>query len=103
MPPGASGGMKRAAALLLPLIAQPAVAEPCLTADQARVEAAGRQLMVFPEAVQAARRRYPGEPVSANLCRIDGRLMYVLAILAKDGRVVRALVDPETAAVRQLP
>jgi hypothetical protein len=78
-------------------------AEACLGPDQARIHAGVHDFIVLPDAIKAARRVIAGETISANLCRVDGRLMYVLAILAKDGRVVRAIVDPENAAVRQLP
>ena len=74
----------------------------CLKLDAARDAVHAEKLIPISEATRIARARMQGDVVSANLCRVDSRLMYVLAILARGGRVVRIAVDAQTRAVREL-
>lgn len=85
------------------LAAAPALAaEACLTPQEARIVAATDKLIDGPDAVRAAHGAVKGEVVSVNLCRVDARMMYVLAILSSQGRVVRIGVDAKNRAVREL-
>lgn len=86
------------------LLAQPAsaAAESCLSADEARVAVKEQQLIEMPEAARLGKAKAGGEVVSANLCRVNQRLMYVIAVLSRDGRVARVSVDAKTRAVSDL-
>jgi hypothetical protein len=44
-------------------------------------------------AIRAAKKRMPGTVVRARLCRDQGALLYVLTILAHDGKVARLKID----------
>jgi hypothetical protein len=48
------------------------------------------------EAVSRARRKSNGKVLSAETVRVDGRKVYRIKILTKDGRVRREQIDPET-------
>jgi uncharacterized membrane protein YkoI len=76
-----------------------AAADGCLSSDQARLSVQAERLIEMPEAAQLARGKAGGEVVSANLCRVNQRLMYVIAILSRDGRVARVSVDAKTRSV----
>jgi uncharacterized membrane protein YkoI len=41
----------------------------------------------------------PGEVVRARLCQRPDRLIYLLTVLARDGKVARAVVDASNGAV----
>jgi len=43
--------------------------------------------------MRSAKKRMPGSVVRARLCRGGGGLVYVLTILARDGKVARLKVD----------
>ena len=45
------------------------------------------------EAVSQARRQYQGKVLSAETIRVDGRKVYRIKILTKDGRVKRTQID----------
>jgi uncharacterized membrane protein YkoI len=45
------------------------------------------------EAVSRARQQYPGKVLSADTVNINGRKLYNIKILTKDGRVKRTQVD----------
>jgi len=70
--------------------------DACLSPDAARTAIQQQNLIDFPQASRAARIRARGEIVSANLCRQDQRLVYVLAILTPEGRVARISVDAKS-------
>ena len=89
-------------ALIAMLVAPPAVAvsDDCLSAVEARQLASNERLIAFSEAAQLATGKRPGEVVSANLCRVSHRLVYVLAVLSRDGRLARVSVDARTRVVQ---
>ena len=89
------------ATALLTAGAEP-VSDNCLDQNEARDVAQSEKLIQVGDAAKIARAKNPGEVVSAKLCRVDQRLMYVLAILARDGRVVRVPVDAQTRAIHQV-
>ena len=45
------------------------------------------------EAVSRARQQYPGKVLSADTVNVNGRKVYNIKILTKDGRVKRTQVD----------
>jgi uncharacterized membrane protein YkoI len=93
--------MARAFQYLLALVvlaaACPAVAaDPsvCLSQDQRRAAVTSHRAIPLARAVRDVRRRTAGaEVVSARLCYRGSDLVYVLTVLARDGKVVRASVN----------
>jgi uncharacterized membrane protein YkoI len=50
-------------------------------------------------AMRAARKRMPGTVVRARLCRGKEGLVYVLTVLARDGKVAQINIDAATGAL----
>jgi uncharacterized membrane protein YkoI len=83
-------------ALVVLAAAGPAVAaDPtCLTQEQRRAAVASHRAIPLARAVRDVRRRIAGgEVVSARLCHRGSELVYVLTVLARDGKVIRASVN----------
>ena len=76
-----------------------AAADVCLHSEEARQSVLEHHLIHIQEAARLANTRVHGEVVSANLCRVSDRLVYVLAILSSSGRVARIAVDAKTRSV----
>jgi len=79
----------------------PAVAaqgDRCLPPEERRAKIAGHAVVPLSKAIRAAKvpRR---EVVRAALCEQGGRLVYVLTVLSRDGKVTRARVDAGTGTV----
>ena len=73
-----------------------AAADPptCLTPDQRRAAVATHRAIPLAHAVRDVRHRTAGaEVVGVRLCYRDGELVYVLTVLARDGKVTRASVN----------
>ncbi|MBV8825365.1 MAG: hypothetical protein JO084_00295 [Bradyrhizobiaceae bacterium] len=93
--------MARARQLLLALVvlaaAGPAAAadpSTCLTQDQRRAAIATHRAIPLARAVRDIRHRTAGaEVVGARLCYRGSDLVYVLTVLARDGKVIRASVN----------
>ncbi|MGH6726162.1 MAG: PepSY domain-containing protein [Pseudolabrys sp.] len=85
--------------LLAGLLAAPAVAadaphSACLSKAEQRAEVADHRAIPLAQAIKtlhAHGRR--AELVRARLCRHGGRLVYVLTLLARSGKVTNATVD----------
>jgi hypothetical protein len=75
--------------------AQPPVAagHACLNQKERRAEAESGRLVRLDAAIRAARGRMPGTVVQARLCHGAEGLVYVLTVLAHDGKVARIAVD----------
>jgi uncharacterized membrane protein YkoI len=70
----------------------------CLNQKERRAEAESGKLVKLSVAMHAARARMPGTVVRARLCHgqtagKDGGLVYVLTVLAHDGKVAQIAVD----------
>jgi uncharacterized membrane protein YkoI len=65
----------------------------CLDQKERRAAMEGGTLIQLGTAMRAARKRMPGTVVRARLCRGEGGLVYVLTVLARDGKVARLTVD----------
>ncbi|MCC6887247.1 MAG: hypothetical protein IT536_01710 [Hyphomicrobiales bacterium] len=88
--------------LLGALPSSPADAEPrlrCLTRDQQRVAIAERRAVPLAAVQKAVRSRVPGELVRARLCQEQERLIYLLTVLPRDGKVRRVVVDAKNGTV----
>ena len=77
--------------------ARPAVAGAetvhCLDQKERRAETESGHLVRLDAAMRVARGRMPGTVVRARLCRSGDGLVYVLTVLAHDGKVGRLTVD----------
>jgi uncharacterized membrane protein YkoI len=65
----------------------------CLNAEQRRAAIAGRQAVPLTKAIHSAKSRLKGDIVNARLCEHGKDLVYVLTVLARDGKVTRASID----------
>jgi uncharacterized membrane protein YkoI len=83
-----------------PLAAAEANAEErCLTREQARAAVAGGQVVPLGSAMRAVEGR--GQVVKARLCHGPKGLVYLLTLLARDGKVTRATVDAGTGRLAE--
>jgi uncharacterized membrane protein YkoI len=65
----------------------------CLNQKERRAATEGGKLIHLGAAMRSAKKRMPGTVVRARLCRGDNGLVYVLTVLARDGKVARVTVD----------
>ena len=65
----------------------------CLNQKDRRAEIEGGKIVRLSAAMHAAKRRMPGTVVRARLCQGRDGLVYVLTVLAHDGKVARIKVD----------
>jgi uncharacterized membrane protein YkoI len=65
----------------------------CLDQKERRAESETGHLVRLDAAMRVARNRMPGTVVRARLCRAGDDLVYVLTVLAHDGKVARLTVD----------
>ena len=84
-------------AILLAFAASPAVAadlEACLTRAEQQAAVDHGQAVPLAAAIRAARGHSRGrQVVKAQLCHAAEKLVYVLTVLARDGKVTHARVD----------
>jgi uncharacterized membrane protein YkoI len=69
------------------------VAHPCLDQKERRAEIESGRAVRLDTALRAARSKMAGTLVRARLCRSNDGLVYVLTVLARDGKVARLTVD----------
>jgi hypothetical protein len=65
----------------------------CLDQKERRAETASGAVVRLSAAIRAAKSRMPGTVVQARLCHGQDGLVYVLTVLARDGKVARIVVD----------
>jgi uncharacterized membrane protein YkoI len=82
---------------LLGLAASPLAAandQACLSRDQQRAAVEGGRAVPLATAIRAVNGQIPGrQVVRAQLCRQEKGLVYVLTVLARDGKVTHARVE----------
>jgi uncharacterized membrane protein YkoI len=89
-----------AALLIIVAGISPAAAEQvCFGADETRVLVERHQLISLHDVVRSARTGGSSELISARLCETNGQLVYMIAMLGRDGRLVRMSVDARTGSV----
>jgi hypothetical protein len=71
----------------------PAAAHICLDQKERKAVEESGKVIHLAAAVRAARKRASGTLVQARLCRDKDGLVYVLTLLARDGKVARLTVD----------
>jgi uncharacterized membrane protein YkoI len=80
----------------------PAVAQDqphCLTRAEQRAAIAAGQAIPLAAVRRILRQHMAGELVRARLCQESGRLIYLLTVLSRDGRVRRVTVDATNGTV----
>jgi len=70
-----------------------ATAHACLDQKERKAVEESGKVIHLAVAMRAARKRAPGTLVQARLCRGNDGLVYVLTVLARDGKVTRLTVD----------
>jgi hypothetical protein len=76
-----------------PAPAPTAIAHVCLDQKERRTEYEAGRVVRLAIAMRAARTRMAGTVVQARLCHGKDGLVYVLTVLAHDGKVARITVD----------
>ena len=82
--------------LLLGCVAPAAAAERrhCLTPQERKAAIAARKAVPLARAMRVVKAKIGGEVVGARLCRQEPKgLVYVLTVLARNGKVTQARVD----------
>ena len=69
------------------------LAQGCLDQKDRRAEVESGRVVRLDTALRAVRSKMPGTLVRARLCRGNDGLVYVLTVLARDGKVARLTVD----------
>ena len=76
--------------------ADPAV---CLSQEQRRAAVATHRAIPLAHAVRDVRSHLAGEVIRARLCYHGDDLVYVLTVLARDGKVTRTSVNAASGAI----
>ncbi len=76
-----------------PLHPKPEVGFACLNHQERRAANESGKVIHLAAAIRSAKKRMPGAVVRARLCRDKDELVYVLTVLARDGKVGRLTVD----------
>ena len=71
----------------------PPAGHACLDQKERRAETASGAVVRLAAAIHAAKSRMAGTVVQARLCHGQDGLVYVLTVLARDGKVARIVVD----------
>ena len=71
----------------------------CLSKEEQRSAIAERRAVPLAAAVRSLGRRVPGEVIRARLCQDQDRLIYLLTVLSRDGKVRRATVDAANGTI----
>jgi uncharacterized membrane protein YkoI len=78
--------------IALPLNAA-AADDHCLTRAEQRAKISEHKLVRLSKAMKEVKVRMGGDVVGARLCEQSGKLVYVLTVLAHDGKVARETID----------
>jgi uncharacterized membrane protein YkoI len=71
----------------------------CLTRAEQRAKISEHKLVRLSKAIREVKVRVSGDVVGARLCEQGGELVYVLTVLAHDGKVARETVDAVNGVV----
>jgi uncharacterized membrane protein YkoI len=82
-----------AAATLTPGLADETLHHVCLSKEQQRAEIASGQVVKLEVALRSLQGRRSGDVINARLCRGAKGLVYMLTVLAGDGKVTRVTID----------
>jgi uncharacterized membrane protein YkoI len=76
-----------------PSTASAAERKGCLSPEERQAVMAARKAVPLARAIRVVKARIGGEVLKARLCRQERGLVYVLTVLARDGKVTQARVD----------
>jgi uncharacterized membrane protein YkoI len=80
--------------------ATPALAQHvCFTAEETREHVQRHQLVALTDVVRSTRGEQRADLISARLCETDGKLVYMIAMLDRGGKVRRLTVDARSGDV----
>jgi uncharacterized membrane protein YkoI len=65
----------------------------CLSQEERRAIISSHKAVSLARAIRVVKSRLHGDIVKARLCRHERGLVYVLTVLARDGKVIQARVD----------
>ena len=82
-----------ALAAAVPGITGAAERKSCLSPEERRAIIGAHKAIPLARAMHVVRTKVRGEVVRARLCRRERGLVYVLTVLARDGKVTQARVD----------
>lgn len=71
-------------------------APDCLSEAEVREVVNSRVVIPQIQALRLARSTTGGDAIRASLCRVDGGLIYVITMLARDGKLQRVRIKGET-------
>jgi uncharacterized membrane protein YkoI len=71
----------------------------CLTRAEQHIKISEHKLVRLSKAIREVKGRIGGDVVGARLCEQSGALVYVLTVLARDGKVARETVDAVNGAL----
>jgi uncharacterized membrane protein YkoI len=71
----------------------------CLTRTEQRAAVASHRAISLGRAIRSAHHGHHGEVIRARLCRRSPRLVYVLTLLARNGKVTSVTVDAANGRV----
>ena len=84
--------------LLLVAAAAPAgAADHCFSRNEQKQKAAAHAVVPLSRVIRQVKPR--GELIGARLCERDGHLVYLLTLLAADGKVAQASIDAASGAL----
>jgi hypothetical protein len=87
------------AVTLWPALSGPAAAQACFNVEETRQHTVNQNLFRLADIVSRENARGRGELVSARLCEVGGTLVYMVAMLGRDGKVHRITVDARSGDV----
>ncbi len=68
----------------------------CFSAEDTRDHVAKHGLIALSDVVRSARGAGQADLISARLCETSGNMVYMIAMLGRDGRLLRLTVDART-------
>ena len=80
-------------------VAATAAESHCLSRAEQRAKISEHKLVRLSKAMREVKVRVGGDVVGARLCEQGGELVYVLTVLAHDGKVARETVDAVNGAI----
>jgi uncharacterized membrane protein YkoI len=89
-----------AATLMLAMLAPSWASEQtCLSKKERRAVLATGQVIKLSAALRSVKAKRGGDVIKARLCKGPNGFVYVLTLLARDGKVTRTTVDAKNGAV----
>jgi hypothetical protein len=86
------------ALVLLPIGARAAEPPHCLSGEEQRAAIANGKAVSYASVIRTLHRA-PREVIQARLCQEQDRLIYMLTLLGRDGKVRHATIDAENGTV----